>query len=91
MGVQSTINITREDAIARVEKVVQRINDENYRAIEIDASEHEVNWTRSEFIHHLNHRYIDKFTNRMLEDMMDLPYFRYSMYENYCIVEESNE
>ena len=86
MGIKSTQNITRVHAISRIIEIATLIKEENYLAIEEASFETEVNlqkfinnWTSIDLSN------IDNWTNKMLEDYMDNPFFRHSLFDNHLI------
>jgi len=92
MSIKSTSYITREHAISRIKEIAVLFMEHNYR--EIDAQsfegesygivlrEHVCNWTP------IMLDGIENWTDEMLADYMDTPFFRHSMFENYLIKEE---
>lgn len=88
MGIQSTQNIVRSQAKYRILQVINLIKTKNYKELEHISFEPDVNlqefvdsWDGKDITH------IDTWTDKMLEEMMDEPFFRYSMFENYLIRE----
>lgn len=89
MSIQSTEDITREFAIERICKVVILITDRNY--LELENISFEPDEDIRAFVD--NEPVIDLFnihnwTNSMLVDLMDRPFYRKSMFDNYMTVEE---
>lgn len=89
MGIQSTTYITREVAMERIKEVDYLIFKKKYRALEECASEHDYNLKDYVDTYSIDYTDVDLFdwTDRMLEDKMDEPYYRYSMFDNYLIKE----
>lgn len=87
MGIKSTRDITRATAIDRIYEITSIILRKDYR--ELEAKTHDPDYDLKEFIDSgIQYPYvIDKYTNRMLEDIMDCPFYRFSMFDNYCIKE----
>ena len=85
MGIQSTRDISRSAAIRRIELIYRLIVDKEYRLLEEETSE------ETHIIGHnipnpeLDIHSLDKWTNRMLEDVMDRPLFRFSYFDNYIV------
>ena len=103
MGIKSTQYISRQDAIERISEQVNYLVKGHYynlqqRSFEdnplsgsmVKYLEDEILKTSntivlSEALTNINH-----LTDKMLEDIIDLPFIRYSMFENY-IINESEE
>ena len=90
MGIQSTMNISKERVFERIIKIYQIIVNKEYRILEEESSEeYLVEDYIDEFVlNDIDIYNIHKFTNRQLENIIDRPFFRFSMFENYDIVEE---
>lgn len=89
MGIQSTRTIPCDMAIDRIRQIHDLAIDMNYREIEAVSSEHDYdvasfvdNYVQN-YKHNIDH--IEKWTDRMIEDVLDQPFFRFSMFENYHI------
>lgn len=86
MGIQSTQDITRDQAIYRIVQVSNLIKTKNY--IELEQTSFEPDINLQEFVDNWDGKdttYINNWTDKMIEDIMDEPFFRYSMFENYLI------
>jgi hypothetical protein len=90
MGVQSTVTIDRDRAIERILKIRELILQRRYRDLEKEAFEPDLhpkelvdNWDADDscFVDNLQN-----WTNGMLGDQLDYPFFRFSMFENYDVV-----
>jgi len=88
MGIKSTKEITRKDAIKRIKEIIILIKKEYYFDIENnvfepdnDIIEFMNNWVP------INISTINQWTNKMLANYMDKPFFRFSMFDNYLIKE----
>ena len=88
MSIQSTQPIPRKHAIERILKIQGYREDFNF--IKLEENSFEEDEDIKEFVskdipelEHLEH--VEKWTNSMLEDVMDLPYFRHSMFNNYDV------
>ncbi len=87
MGVQSTRYITREAAITRINKVSFLVALRDYEALENTTSEPDL--FVEDFINTpIETQGYNKWTNTMLADKMDEPFYRYSMFDNYLISED---
>ncbi len=75
MGIKSTQNITREEAIYRIEEVLERLKKNDFVALNNDSCED------GEIVE-------DSDVNYLLGDIMRTPFIRYSMFENYCVVDK---
>jgi len=82
MSVKSTRYITREVAIARIEEIARLVNDKNYRGIEEVTCE---DYSVQDFVERAFTEYPDltRLTDGMLEGIMDMPFFRFSMFDRY--------
>ena len=90
MSIQSTCDITRNDAIERIELIHNWFNREypEYRNIVNESFETDDPSYYTEEYKSIDIRGIEGWTNRMLEDLLDRPYFRLSKFDNYCIVDK---
>lgn len=87
MSIKTTLDIKREDAIERINKITALILCKNYREIEELSYEpyyHVQHFVDSGVTYDISN--IEKWTNRMLEDVMDRPFYRYSMFDNYYVI-----
>lgn len=90
MGIQTTVEITRSEAIARIQQVEYLYKQKNFRRLEGISQEVEYNllkFVEDSLPYSLKYDLVN-FTNTMLEEVMDLPFFRYSLYENYEVVDD---
>lgn len=88
MGIKSTSYITRQAAIDRIVSMSALIKDKDYLGIESATSEEGYGMSFKEVVDNSilpDISNIENWTNRMLEDCMDWPLFRYSMFDNYLI------
>lgn len=91
MSIQSTVDITREAAIYRITKIAELIKDRNFLEIEQNSLEHDCDIR--EFVNKYQNEdfsNLEKWTDRMLEDIMDKPYFRHSIFDNYLVIGSEN-
>lgn len=87
MSIKSTRKISREDAIYRIGEVADAVRDKDYRWLESISSEHE--YDVETFVDsHTPPGDVSKWTNKMLENLMDTQFYRYSMFDNYFVVDE---
>ena len=95
MGIQSTMDITREDAIERIIKVEYLAFHKKCKDLEDNTFEPD--YSVDSFIDKFHQRLslgvlvetdLTQYTDSMLEKVMDKPFYRYSMFDNYMIVEE---
>ena len=87
MSIQSTQDIPRENAIWRIRNTVTLLNQKNYR--EIEEMAYENNFNVQLFVDNwipIDISNIDFWTDEMLANQMDCPFFRYSMFDNYQVV-----
>ena len=98
MSIKSTQDITRQNAINRIIEISSLAKDRNFYELEKITNEsggdtsfsnfiHEHNWNNS-FYDYSDTDTLNKFTNATLEDIMDSPFYRFSMFENYIILKE---
>lgn len=89
MGIQSTQYISRRNAIERIKTVARLILDRDYVAVEVISFDPNVD-IRSVVDDGINFDLdnIEKWTDTMLGDKLDEPFFRFSMFENYLVGEE---
>lgn len=90
MGIKSTSNISRESAIDRIKTIDYLILHRKYRELESISNERGhsireyVESRRTELLGYETD--ISEWTDYMLEENMDEPYYRHSMFDNYLIV-----
>ena len=86
MSIQSTRTITRESAIERIGRVALLVEGGYYRILEEITSEPDYNLTGC--LHEgvdFERTNLRNWTNTMLEEVMDKPFYRYSLFENYNV------
>lgn len=91
MSIKSTVNISRQWAIDRILEVTQLINTENYLGLEKISSESDYDIEDFILMKKLtvyNCDQLSKWTNSMLEKLLDKPFYRESKFSNYLINEE---
>ena len=90
MGIQSTRPISRDEAISRITEIYELIQNEDYKSLESmsHGEDKDLNAFVQENRNSINIGNIENFTDTMLEDIMDKPYFRTSIFDNYIIEEE---
>jgi len=97
MSIKSTQDITRQNAINRIIEISLLLKDRNFYELEKITNEsgdtsfsnfiQEHNWYNS-FYDYSDMNTLNKFTNATLEDIMDSPFYRFSIFENYIILKE---
>lgn len=88
MGIQSTQYINRESAIARIKLIVSLIEQHAYRDIESES--YETDHSLRAFVDagvDIDITYIDQWSDGMLEEILDRPFYRKSLFDNYSIRE----
>lgn len=87
MGIQSTQYVSRETAISRIVDIDYLILKKRYRSLEDCTSESDYNIQEYVDNYTINNTEVDllEWTDTMLEDKMDEPYYRFSMFDNYCV------
>lgn len=86
MSIQSTIHISRQNATLRIEKILALKRNENYSELEAECFEPGLNV--EDFVHGEDPEGVESlenWTNSMLSRVLDKPFFRYSMFENYSV------
>jgi hypothetical protein len=94
MSIKSTQTISRETAIARIKEIHALAVEGYYLLLEEKTFENEHNV--EDFVHSflddgaecpqiIDIENLHKWTNSMLEDQMDEPFYRFSMFDNYTI------
>ncbi len=84
LGIQSTVHISRSDAIRRITEIQNLALQKDYLGIE-DIT-YEPDNDIKKFVMNFESADVTKWTNSMLEELMDTPFFRFSMFDNYSIV-----
>ena len=87
MSIQSTKTVTREWAIWRIRHVMEQKKDSNYRVIENITYEPYGNIREFVASPVPDIEDIEKWTNGMLEELIDEPFFRESLFDNYDVVD----
>lgn len=91
MGIESTHYVTREWAIARLLAVYDVVKDKHYRRLEEITFEDEFYRETEQMVKFFKETEcfceddLRKWTDKMLEELIDQPYFRKSMLDNYII------
>ena len=88
MSAKSTVTISRNTALGRIVHINNLAVNEDYREIEKVTAE---GMSISRFVDsYVSHKMgsLQRWTNSMLADKMDEPFFRFSVYENYTVVDE---
>lgn len=90
MGIQTTQNISREIAIERIVNINFLIQNKEYLILENVTFEPDFNIKSfvNEFVSEINESDLSKYTNKMLEDILDQPFYRFTMFDNYFISDE---
>jgi 1-deoxy-D-xylulose 5-phosphate reductoisomerase len=85
MSTQSTVEISRTTAIERIKLICKLAREYNYLVIFNNSNEQ---LSVQEFVDRgisFNDTHINKWTDEMLEEVMDKPFFRFSRFENYRV------
>ena len=89
MSIKSTVDISRECAIERILYVSYLVIHKKYKDIESNCFESD--GSLSDFVmseRDNSDKYIieiNSYTNQMIEDIIDEPFFRLSMFDNYLL------
>lgn len=94
MGIKSTRYISRCTAVSRIIEIDKIIADKNYRELESLTSEHDIDL--ASFVNNTtplntNEGELSKWTDTMLGDKMDEPFYRFSMFDNYLIKDDEED
>ena len=99
MSIQSTIRITRDSAIKRVKDVYKAICARDYYSLGKMSFEDD-RFEGARFVHKFvadfdvcafDIKNVDKWTDGMLADVLDGPFFRWSKFDNYVVSEQFDE
>ena len=89
MSIKTTMDISREKAIERIKLISCLIKEKRYLELEIQTNEYDIDlkeWV-DDFDEETDLANLHNYTNKDLEEIIDLPFYRYSMFENYIIIE----
>lgn len=87
MGIKSTKFVSREFAITRILFVETLLKAKNYIALEKITNEHDISMTSFVKNYEPIDSDIEMWTDEMLGDKLDEPFFRESIFDNYLIGE----
>jgi len=91
MGIQHTIDITREQAIDRIKCISNLVLEKDFLKIEQTRNYEDDSLTDfvADNINTVEEITLncDKYTNQMLEEIIDKPFYRFSMFENYFVID----
>lgn len=86
MSIQTTQTITQEIAVSRINRIKSLVIEQDYKGIENTTFESD--YSISKFVGKgVVLTDLSKCTNSMLEEQMDQPFYRFSMFDNYQIGE----
>ena len=86
MGIKSTRFITRDAAIDRIREITYMVTHKRFRDLEEISSESGINIEK--FVNDgvsFDIKNILQWTDNMLSNQMDIPFYRHSMFNNYYI------
>ena len=89
MGIKSTKDISINSAIYRITEIAELVLEKDYRAIEGISNEDSCSleyFVNNDIPPPLGSNMLLKWTNKMLKNQLDKPFYRWSMFENYNIV-----
>lgn len=91
MSYQSTRTISRYSAIARIAHITSLAAAYDYRSLELDSDEPGASTSElRDFVQKFREGVgsdLYLWTNKMLEELLDTPFFRFSSLENYRVVD----
>jgi hypothetical protein len=89
MSIKTTLDKKRKDCIERIIMIQNLILSQNY--FEIDNLTNEDEYDIEDFIDNyenlININTLNNYTNKMLERIIDEPFFRNSKFENYNVID----
>ena len=88
MGIRSTRRISRDLATRRILEVNLLISQRDYRGLENCSGEYDYNikeFVDGTVVDEVTSSGLSKWTDTMIADKMDEPFFRFSMFDNYLI------
>ena len=88
MSIQTTYTVCRKTAIERIKKIDGLMRSRNHGGLE--SITFEPDYDLANYVNHYNknERRVDNvnfWTNEMIENKMDEPFMRFSMFENYTV------
>lgn len=87
MGIQSTQHVSRKWAIERITRIQQLAASKDYNGIAKES--HEYRTSPKEFVDTFpGIEDVSKWTNDMLGDLLDEPFYRRSEFDNYLVNDE---
>jgi len=99
MSIMSIIHIKRQEVIDRIKIVAaiiylkdhKKLKDIVFEDWNLVADDDYIHEDLRDFIdsNTIDFSNIDNWTNEMLEDTLNLPFFRFSMFENYNIIDNN--
>jgi hypothetical protein len=90
MGIRSTQYVSREQAIERIVLIDSLATEKRYRTLESETfdTDHDLNEFVDEYVpQSYTADMLEEWTNTMLTDKLDKPFFRTTMFDNYLIGE----
>ena len=86
MGYRHTVEISRHDAIERITLIRSLIKSKDF--LQLESVSNEPDEPVADFVMSsvCGDEDLQKFTNGMLSELMDMPYFRKSHFENYLVI-----
>ena len=94
MGIQSTRYITRETAIHRIIEIKTMVKGKRYRDLTelCDSECQDVQYfVENDDMPDLDEEGFDQYTDKMLGDLMDRPFYRFSYFDNYLVQDDHED
>lgn len=93
MGIKSTQYVTRQDAITRILEIDALLSQKRYRDLDNATGEHD--YSVENFVNEtaplgITLGEIENWSDTMIEDELDEPFYRWSMFDNYYIREDDD-
>ena len=88
MSIKTTRDITRKFAINRIKHIGNLIKERDFHALELET--YEPVCDIEDFVSRnfeFDFDRVDRWTNDMIEQLIDSPFFRYSHCENYNVID----
>lgn len=86
MSIKSTMQISRKDAINRIVEIQRLVASHNF--YEVESITYDPEYDIRKFFNSMAIFDVSQWTNTMLGDLLDTPFFRFSMFDNYLVIDE---
>ena len=86
MGFKSTLFVSRDQAIDRIRFIQKLVEQSDFANLEHATYEEEEDL--KSFVQYATMEDVSKWSNTMLEELLDKPFFRNAKFYNYIVVDE---